>query len=200
MKREVLAAQLETSASNRVAELRDERQGLLRLRRAERSRCVARAREARRRFATCATCRVTARGGSLRYSIAPHSWSRTWLDALAPRHAGRTWLSHSSDELSRSERALPSRDLTRAAATFVAARAHAGRLRMRGPARQRRQPVNPYSRCGLSTSTLRCSAASGMNSGIRSTRSPSFGMCFLMFGCGQSVPHRIRSGATSSSA
>ena len=25
-------------------------------------------------------------------------------------------------------------------------------------------------------------------------------MCFLMFGCGQSVPHRIRSGATSSSA
>ena len=39
-----------------------------------------------------------------------------------------------------------------------------------------------------------------MNSGIRSTRSPSFGMCFLMFGCGQSVPQRIRSGATSSSA
>ena len=64
----------------------------------------------------------------------------------------------------------------------------------------RRQPVNPYSRCGLSTSTFRWSVASGMNNGIRSTRSPSFGMCFLMFGCGQSVPQRIRSGATSSSA
>ena len=49
---------------------------------------------------------------------------------------------------------------------------------------------------GFVTSSLRCTAGSGVYSGMRSTISPSLGMN-LTLGCGQSVPHSTRSGALS---
>ena len=54
------------------------------------------------------------------------------------------------------------------------------------------------SRAGLSTRILCCSSASARTMGMRSTRSPSFGIT-LTFGCGQSVPQITRSGAVSTS-
>lgn len=61
------------------------------------------------------------------------------------------------------------------------------------------RPIPPadygqYRRVGLSTSSLRCSSAVGAMRGTMSASAPSSGTASCMLGCGQSVPHRQRSG------
>ena len=58
-----------------------------------------------------------------------------------------------------------------------------------------RHPSGQYSRAGLSTSTCRRSAGVSQTAMIQSTSAPSSGMWDFMFGCGQSVPQSVRSGA-----
>src|SRR5262249_22449414 len=54
-----------------------------------------------------------------------------------------------------------------------------------------------YSRIGFSTSSLFRSLAVPAIWGMKSTKRPSSGMWSFKFGCGQSVPHRTRSGKVS---
>ncbi|MNF77917.1 hypothetical protein D3C84_600750 [compost metagenome] len=54
----------------------------------------------------------------------------------------------------------------------------------------------PYSFSGLSINSFWRNDGSVQKRNIRSTRPPSLGMSLLILGCGQSVPHSTRSGAT----
>src|SRR5215472_18793852 len=60
-----------------------------------------------------------------------------------------------------------------------------------------RHLASQYRREGLSTSSWRRRSSVAAIRGMTSTRAPSSGMWLFMFGCGQSVPHRTRSGNVS---